>query len=202
MQFYFGVLEILNCSDGLQLCKYAKKSLYFILLMGELHGTWNISPRAVNRKLYHCNKITISEVYLKKKTRLSPHRPWFADPCLTIIFEFLILERLLVISISNSTFNLLFFLILPSCPSFICTSKQFSLKLPILIKWASFQPIPHNQNTHTHTIKDIRCGHSYLRSDLGWKTSFQVHSCDCWYKASVSHLKDILICHLRFLMTP
>ena len=58
-------------------------------LMGELHGTWNTSPRAVNQKLYHCNKITISEVYLKEKTRLSPHRPWFADPCLTIIFEFL-----------------------------------------------------------------------------------------------------------------
>ena len=191
----------------LQLCKYTKKSRHFILLMGELHGTWNISPRAVNQKLYHCNKITISEVYLKEKARLSPHRPWFADPCLTIIFEFLILEQLLVISISKSTFNLLFFLILPPCPSFICTSKQFSLKLelPILIKWASFQPIPHNQNTHTHThtpitIKDIRRGHSYLWSDWGWKTSFQVHSCGCWYKASVSQLKDSLISHLRFLM--
>ena len=103
--------------------------------MGELHGTWNISLRVLNKKFYHCNKIIISEVYLKKKTRLSLHKPWFADPCLTIIFEFLILEHLLVTSISKSTFNLLLFLILPSCSSFICTSKQFSLKLELPIFW-------------------------------------------------------------------
>lgn len=60
----------------------------------------------------------------------------------------------------------------------------------------SLLPTNTSQPKHTHTIKDIRCGHSYLRSDWGERPPKFTHVI---VDTKPQYLKENLICHLRFL---